>query len=162
MEFICTDPVGLSGEKSELKIWEKVKKAFAKREGIAYWHYPLFSDTLRQKRKFREPDILIIDRDLGITLIEVKGCELAEILKIKGHTWKMSRNFYAREIAPYRQALRQLSDLLTYCNYEPDLVGAVPTRILIGLPWISKKSWEQKYGSSPNTPPVLWTWFNSR
>jgi hypothetical protein len=69
MEFILTEPSGTPGEHSELRIWESIKRAFIGREGIAYWRYPLFTDSEDEgpetRRRYKEPDILVVDRELG-------------------------------------------------------------------------------------------------
>lgn len=159
MEFIFTDPSGQTGEQSELIIWNDVKEAFQHREGIAYWRYPLFTEMEHPKtdtkRKYKEPDILIVDRVLGLIIIEVKGCNFDQIEQINGTQWKMSSDFYKREIEPYGQAKRQIEGLLKYCNRELELKEKVPYRILIGLPWIDRRKWQGKFGKLPSAPPVL-------
>jgi len=155
MEFISTDPSGMLGEKSELKIWGKLKDAFAKREGYAYWRYPLFSTVPGQNGKYREPDILIIDRELGLIIIEVKGCYLNQIKQINGQEWSMTENFYAKKIYPVSQANNQMTDLLYYCDKQLGLIDRVTPRILIGLPWIERNQWEARFSNLPSAPPVI-------
>lgn len=161
MEFICTNISQLyqPGERSEEKIWNKVKSAFAGREGIAYWQYPLFVDIAEEgngtQRKYKEPDILIVDRELGLILIEVKGCHLQQIQRINGQNWEMSSDFYSPKISPFAQATRQMADLIRYCDREFELDQAVTYRILIGLPWIKRQEWMEKFGNLPSAPPVL-------
>ncbi len=154
MEFISTDPSGTLGEKSELKIWNKIKKAFAGREGYAYWRYPLFSQVPHQEGKYREPDILIVDRELGLIIIEVKGCYLNQITQINGQQWSMT-DFYADKIYPVFQANNQMTDLLHYCDKPLELSGRVTARILIGLPWIERQEWKAKFSHLPSAPPVI-------
>jgi superfamily I DNA and RNA helicase len=156
MDFIFTDPSGAPGERSEEKIWDKVKKAFAEREGYAYWRYPLFSEVLEKKgKKYREPDILIVDRELGLIIIEVKGCRIHQIKQINGQKWIMSEDFYDQEIRPVTQANNQMTDLLSYCDKQLELTDRVTSRLLIGLPEIKRKEWEAKFSNLPSAPPVL-------
>lgn len=159
MEFIFTEPSGEPGEQSELPIWNNVKKAFANREGIAYWRYPLFTDDKKggrgTKRKYKEPDILIVDRELGLVLIEVKGCRLEQVEQINGPLWHMSADFYERTITPVRQVNRHAQDLLRYCNREDELTECITYRLLIGLPKINRNQWTDKFGRLPSVPSVV-------
>lgn len=156
MEFIETKPFGEPGERSEQKVWDAIKKAFSNQEGIAYWQYPLFTDTQDQDRKYKEPDILIADRDLGLIVIEVKGCLIKHIQEIKGNVWKMSSDFYRKEIYPYKQAKNHLRDLLRYCDRQDVLEDSVTGRVLVALPSISKEEWNQKgFGNRPDIPPIV-------
>ncbi|BAZ18376.1 rfrA pentapeptide repeat-containing protein (plasmid) [Calothrix sp. NIES-4071] len=155
MEFISTDPLGTLGEISELKIWEKIKEAFAKREGYAYWRYPLFSEVPGQVGKYREPDILIVDKELGLIIIEVKGCYFNQIKQINGLLWSMTENFYTNQMYPVSQANKQMDDLLRYCDKQLELQDKVTSRILIGLPRIEREKWEAKFSNLPAAPPVI-------
>ena len=158
MEFICTDPQGLLGEKSEETVWDKVKNSFSQREGIAYWRYPLFSnneDDEENTRKYREPDILIVDRELGIIIIEVKGIKLDNLLRINGSKWYVNDYFNRKYISPYAQAQKQMADLIRYFDREPALSSVITTRILIGLPWIQREDWDVKFGNHPSAPSVI-------
>lgn len=68
--FIETEPIGKAGEHSEQKVWDAIKRAFSDRDCIGYWSYPIFSNTGETRK---EPDILVVDRELGILIVEVKG-----------------------------------------------------------------------------------------
>ena len=158
MEFIETKPLGQSGEKSEQTVWDAIKKVFSDREGFAYWQYPLFTNNEDQSRKYKEPDILIVDRHLGLIIIEVKGCLIHQIENINGHVWKMTSDFYSRKIYPYKQARSHLTDLLRYCDKQDSLFRSVTGRVLVALPQISSSNWNQKgFSNRPNTPPIIFS-----
>lgn len=91
--FVQGDNFDGPGGKAEKLVWEKVKHAFRNRECIAYSKYPIFSN-LGASRK--EPDILIIDKEFGIAVIEVKGIDIDQIEKVEGCKWTL-KNFYLEE-----------------------------------------------------------------
>ncbi|MFE1746006.1 hypothetical protein [Coleofasciculus sp. H7-2] len=67
-KFITTEPIGFAGEAGEQQVWDAVRAAFAERECICFWLYPIFS---KDKQFCWEPDILIVDRELGLIVIEL-------------------------------------------------------------------------------------------
>ncbi len=151
-KFIATEPVGVAGETGERQVWEAVKQAFASRQGLAYWRYPIFSRV----GKFRkEPDILIVDRVLGVVVIEVKAIAIEQISSISGHSWQFQQ-FYTASGNPYQQAERQLFALLEYCDREPILQQNVTARVLVSLPFVSETDWKSRgFDRLPSSPPIL-------
>jgi len=113
-KFITPEPIGKDGEKAEEKVWEAVKKAFAERECIGYWRYPIFSKTGESRK---EPDILIADKELGILIIEVKSITIDQIVAVNGHQWEF-KNFYTTYGNPYQQAENQLYAILGCCEAQ--------------------------------------------
>ena len=75
--FIATEALGVGGEKGEQIVWNSIKSAFAERDCLAYWRYPIFDNKSR-----KEPDILIVDRELGLIVIEVKSIKISQIVNI--------------------------------------------------------------------------------
>ena len=67
-------------KQGEQILWKVVKSAFSNREVLGYYKYPLFF-YVGEKRK--EPDILLIDKKLGLIEIEVSELTLDKI-KEKG------------------------------------------------------------------------------
>ncbi|OIP78662.1 MAG: DNA/RNA helicase [Oscillatoriales cyanobacterium CG2_30_44_21] len=150
--FIETEPIGKTGEHSEQKVWDAVKKAFSGRNCIGYWSYPIFSRTGETRK---EPDILIVDRELGILIVEVKGITIDQITSIQGHLWKF-QNFYCTSGSPYKQAENQLYSLLAYCDREEVIRQKVHSRVMVALPLITEKEWQDKgFDRSLNCPPIL-------
>lgn len=151
-KFITTEPLGKSGHRGEGKVWDAVKRAFAERDCIGYWRYPIFS-KVGQTRK--EPDILIADFDLGLIAIEVKSVTIDHILAIAGHRWEF-QNFYTSDARPYEQAENQLFGLLGYCDREPLLRRQVTGRALVALPLITQQQWQHKgFHQLPSCPPII-------
>jgi superfamily I DNA and RNA helicase len=151
-KFITTEPLGKSGEVGEKLVWETIQDAFADRECLGYWRYPIFP----QNGKFRkEPDILIADLELGLIIIEVKSMTIDQILNIAGHRWEYN-NYYTDFGNPYQQAENQLFALFEYINREPILKNQVTAKVLIALPLITEKQWELKgFNQLPSNPSIL-------
>jgi superfamily I DNA and RNA helicase len=151
-KFITTEPLGSSGEIGEQFVWDSVKASFVERECIAYWRYPIFSEA----GKFRkEPDILIIDRALGLIVIEVKAIAIDNIVNINGHRWEY-QNFYTPFGNPYQQAENQLFAILEYCDREPILQHQVTAKALVALPVITTQQWQDKgFDKLLSNPPIL-------
>ena len=151
-KFIETESIGKDGEHSEQKVWDACKKAFADRECIGYWKYPIFSKTGESRK---EPDTLIIDREIGIVIIEVKSISIDQIVSVNGHLWQY-QNFYETQGNPYQQAENQLYALLGYCDREETIRRQVKGRVVVALPLISEKEWQKKgFDRLPSCPPIL-------
>jgi len=152
-KFITTEPLGKSGEASEEKVWDAVRSAFAERNCIAYWRFPIFSKVGEHRK---EPDILIVDRDLGLIIIEVKGLTIDQIREINGHRWEL-KNFHDYPYDnPYQQAENQLWALMGYCNNEPNIRAKVIGRAIVALPQVTEKQWQEKgFDQLPSNPPII-------
>jgi len=150
-KFITTEPLGASGEAGEQKVWDAVRSAFAERNCIGYWRYPLFS-KIGNSRK--EPDILIADRELGIVVIEVKSITIDQIVGVDGHQWQLE-NFYSDEVN-HHQAEHHLRSLLAYCDHEPILLHKIMGRAIFALPLITEEQWQQKgFDQLPSCPQII-------
>mgnify|MGYP006274862427 CR=1 FL=1 len=150
--FIVTEPFPQAGWCAEKTVWAAIQSAFAERTCLAYWRYPIFS-TVGGIRK--EPDILLLDRALGMIIIEVKGLFIDQIQQITGHRWQY-QNFYTSSGNPYQQAERQLFSLLNYCYREVSLKEAIPSRVLVALPQITRSQWQHRdFHQLPSQPPLL-------
>lgn len=150
--FIETEPIGQGGENAERKVWEAIKMAFSQRNCIGYWRYPLFS-KIGETRK--EPDIVVVDRQLHIVIIEVKGFTIDQILSIEGHRWNFA-NSYQSSGNPYQQAENQLYSLLTYPDREESIRRQVQGKALVALPLITEAEWRNKgFDQQPNCPPII-------
>lgn len=134
-------------------IWDAVRNAFRERERVSYWRYPIFSKVGEHRK---EPDILIVDQDLGLVIIEVKGLTIDQIKGIAGHRWEF-KNFYDYPYDnPYQQAENQLFSLLGFCDNEPSIRRKVTGRTLVALPRITEKQWQRKgFDQLPSCPPII-------
>lgn len=151
-KFIAAEAFGKRGEVGERIVWEAIKRVFTPRECVVYWRYPIFSQTGKARQ---EPDILIVDRELGLIVIEVKSIAIEQIVNIIGHCWQL-QNFYIRTIRPYEQAENQLISLLEFCDREPSLRQQVAARALVSLPQISESQWQKrKFHELPSCPSIL-------
>ncbi|MEQ8998831.1 MAG: pentapeptide repeat-containing protein [Coleofasciculus sp. B1-GNL1-01] len=151
-KFITTEPLGKGGEGGEQKTWDAVQQAFRDRTCIGYWRYPIFSKVGKSRK---EPDILIVDAQLGLVVIEIKSVTIDQILAITGHRWEF-QNYYTTSSNPYQQAENQLFSLLGYCDREPILRRNVTGRALICLPLITEAEWYQSgFYQLPSCPPIL-------
>jgi transketolase N-terminal domain/subunit len=82
--------VGADGEEGERYIWEAIVKALkGTGEGIAILNY---SDFHRDRQIRYQPDILLVSRDFGLAVIEVKTCTIDQIVAIRANQWEM-QNF---------------------------------------------------------------------
>lgn len=150
--FIATEPLGNKGEAGEQIVWDSIQAAFSERKCLAYWRYPIFFSS----KKFRqEADILIVDRQLGLIVIEVKSIRLEQIVRIEGHRWQY-QNFYTDYGNPYQQAENQLFTLIEHFNQEPLLKDQIPARAIIALPYITEQQWQDTgFAKLPTNPPIL-------
>jgi len=151
-KFIATEPLGKSGETAEKMVWDAVCEAFADRDCIAYWRYPIFSSSGDFRK---EPDILIVDFELGLTIIEVKAIAIDQIVAISGHRWEF-QHFYTTGGNPYQQAEYQLYAMLGNCDRETALRRKVSGRAIVALPSISQQQWHDKeFNKLPSNPPII-------
>lgn len=151
-QFITTEFAGNGGERGEFRVWERVQDGFGERSCLAYWRYPLFSP---QGKGRKEPDILILDRQLGIIIIEVKSVRIHQISHINGHRWHY-QGFYQKTGSPYQQAEQQVWALLKRCEREPGLTSGLMSRAIVALPYITQEQWQEKqFDRLISAPPIL-------
>ena len=151
-KFIETEPISPQGKAGEQLVWRGIQSAFASRECLAYWRYPIFSQTGNSRK---EPDILIADLELGLIVIEVKSFTIDQIARINGHRWEY-QNFYTTYGNPYQQAENQLFALLEYTKNEPSLSGKITARVALALPLVTEKQWQERgFDRLPANPPIL-------
>lgn len=150
--FIETEPVGMYGEAGEEKVWSAFKKSFSGRICLGYWRYPVFSKTGDSRK---EPDILMVDRELGLVVCEVKSLSIDQITSIQGHSWAF-QNYHSSGGSPYKQAEQQLYALLSYCDREDELRRKVRGRVVVALPEITEAQWKQRgFDKLPSCPPII-------
>ncbi|MBD2771396.1 NERD domain-containing protein [Iningainema tapete] len=150
MEFFPYEP--FDNNQAQKKVWDSIKEAFKDDPGVAYYRYPIFT---RSGRLNREPDILILHRELGLWVIECKGCKIDNILSIQGHEWRMN-NWYSEIETPVAQAENQMyavKNKLTDCE---ETRGLVSFNFRVALPFISKQEWQTKgFHDLPSTQGVV-------
>lgn len=150
--FIETESIEMAGKKDEQRVWEALKRAYAKDDGVGYWRYPVFSPSDGPRR---EPDLLLLTREGGLVIIEVKGLTIDQIASVQGPLWTYD-HFYVAEGAPYQQAEDQLFSLLHYFDRDQRTRRKIKARAIVALPRITRAEWEEKgFADLPSSPPIL-------
>ena len=150
--FVSTYMRRKKGSKAEGIVWEAIKNAFKERDCLGYWNYPIFSPDFNGRK---EPDILLLDKLLGITIIEIKGITIDNIEGIHGHQW-VYQGFYTEEGNPYQQAEDQMFGLMDWVREKEGLNDKLTRRVLVALPYITKAEWEEReFDRLPSNPPIL-------
>lgn len=139
-EFIQGDDFNRIGGRHEEIIWNSLKVSFAGREVLAYSRYPLFRD-LGQRRK--EPDIIFLDKELGFYIIEVKGFNIDNIIRIDGGIWFM-KDFYAKTITPFNQVEDYGYEFKGRFDRYRELRNTLSIKTLVALPQITKEEFIEK------------------
>lgn len=153
-EFIATEFLHGNGEAGERVIWEAIVKALkGTGEGIAILNY---SDFQRYEQTRYQPDILLVSREWGMAVIEVKTCAIEQIVQIRANQWEM-QGFYARHITPFKQGENQLWSILNRCHRQPTLKYRVPGRVIVALPLITRDDFRHRgfADDHPTCPPIL-------
>jgi superfamily I DNA and RNA helicase len=139
MQFHQTDNLQRPGGAAEATVWNALRPVFKDRPGQAFWRFPIFSNTGGRRK---EPDILILDRELGILVIEVKGYTMHNIVRIQGHAWNIQGGPNASS-NPYQQAEDVGWTLHNRAGRLRTLRGhqSAPVKVVVALPNISRSEW---------------------
>lgn len=133
-------------------VWEKIKATFKNDPGVAFYRYPIFH---RSGNLNREPDILILHRELGLWVIECKGCRIDNITGIQGHEWTM-KNWHSRIETPVAQAEDQMFALKNKLTERRETRGLMTFNFRVGLPFIKREDWQaNKFHNFPSTQGVV-------
>ena len=154
-QFITTEFTGGAGEAGERRIWEAVVQALSGvGQGLGFLNYRTFN--ISQQRRW-EPDILLVSRDWGVLIVEVKSFTIEQLVDIQHPRWMMAPSFYKSYLEPYKQAERQLYQILKQCNRRESLKNVLSGRVLVGLPLITREEWRSRVvdEESPHFPPLL-------
>jgi len=119
------------------KVWNWLKDAFKDEEGIAYYRFPIFA---KFGRLIREPDILMIHKELGLWVIECKSYFIKNISGIQGHEWQMN-NWYNETETPVVQAEDQMFAIKSKLDERRESKGKVNCHFKVALPNIKRKEW---------------------
>ncbi|PFL06523.1 UvrD-helicase domain-containing protein [Bacillus thuringiensis] len=141
------------GIDAERYVWRKVKSVFIERESFGFLHFPMFKENHASKR---EIDILLVDREIGVTVIEVKGINIKQIQGIQGHIWHFTKDYYVSKGEPFNQAEQQLNMLCDDIEKKDSLNRAFSKRAVVALPYITSEQWiERGFNQLLNTPFIL-------
>lgn len=151
--FIKGNIVEGPGHEAELIVWGKMEKIFAERESFGFLHFPMFGESHSYRR---EIDVLIVDREIGVTVIEVKGISIRQIQNISGKVWTCKKGDETFTIEPYAQAERQMDMLCRNLEEEPLFYRNLGRRAIVALPYITRQEWaEHGYEGMLHIPPIL-------
>ncbi|WP_064094119.1 UvrD-helicase domain-containing protein [Rossellomorea aquimaris] len=140
------------GIDAERLVWDHVKSLFSKRDSFGFLHFPMFKKNHSEKR---EIDILLLDREFGATVIEVKGITIDNIVGIQGHKW-LYEDFYTKQGEPYNQAMQQLNMLCDDIEKKALLYRSFTKRAVVALPYITSTQWKEKgFDELLTNPPIL-------
>jgi superfamily I DNA and RNA helicase len=151
--FIQSEVTEGPGMQGEMQVWEAVKVAFRDRDALGYWHYPLVTDRVR------EPDLLLLDPELGVVVIEVKSLPLSQIDRISGYRWDLTRTYFKQglTINPFEQARTQLNLIMERVRSRSGL-DRVSGRCLVATPLISRDDWDAAtFDTLVNDTPMLFS-----
>jgi len=157
MDFIPTEVGEGPGYEAEMEVWEALKEAFRSRgNGVAYHRYPVADKT--GERLDREPDFVLLHRELGLILIECKGYKIDHIDRIEGSTWYL-RGTSQDRAAPFSQVKDQGHLLHSRFTSERELMRegrcAVAMNTFVALPNISREQWNSRGFEGPAEPRTI-------
>jgi superfamily I DNA/RNA helicase len=144
------NPAGL---RAEIKVLSAIKKYAVGRDCFPFLHFPLHKKGFQGRN---EIDILTVDRETGITVIEVKGITINQIETIQGGDWYYSEDFYENKKNPFKQAETQLNVLCQDIEKDAILFRSFTKRVVIALPYITRAEWKERgFDNKINIPPIL-------
>lgn len=152
MKFIPTN--GFESD-SERIFWQALKAAFEDDAEEAFcWHrFPI----LGFRGQALVPDFLIMHRNWGLVVVEVKGCTIDQIRAIEGHAWYMTEDFYSDEIRPFDQAQNHMLSALDRLKRFRDSAlltsdggCKVRGRAFVSLPYITELEWQGRFSENPS------------
>lgn len=147
--FIKTELTDSPGLIEEKKVWNAITEVLNTNESIVIHHFPMFFSKSSGRR---EIDILIVNKKLGICVVEVKGLTINQITKIQAHTWYYN-DFYEQQGNPYQQAENQLFMLCDDLEKNPILYRRISKKAIVALPNITENQWiERGFDKQINVP----------
>jgi superfamily I DNA and RNA helicase len=135
-KFITTDTID-QAQKTYHEVWDSVRKAFSGRECIAYWRYPIFS---KRGESNKEPDITIIDKELGVVVLEILNYEDEEILNAQYDRWDFADG---RSYSPIYEVEDKLYEIKGLYMGNRKIRGIKETAAVI-LSKRDEKNWKNK------------------
>jgi len=135
-KFITTDTIE-DQEEAYKNSWDAVRKAFSGRQCLAYWRYPLFS---KRGEKHKEPDITIIDKDLGVIILEVIDITIDELANAQSDRWDFKNGSSQEVIYTVEDNLYELKGL-----YQGNRnLRRIKESSAVILPEINKEKWQDR------------------
>jgi superfamily I DNA and RNA helicase len=160
MEFVASGVAAThAGVDAEDETWGALKDAFGPADaGVAFRRYPVVDDA--DGRFDREIDVLLLTREHGLVVLEVKGYTAEQIARIEGERWVLSGT-RQDAAAPYTQVREQGFRLLSHFTKEPSLMDqrancVVAMHPVVVLPNVTREAWRARgFESIPASPRVV-------
>ena len=149
MKFV--PPVPYLFNQSENILMDALKEAFAYDRNSAT--YSGLQPRKKNGSLDKESDLTVLHPDLGLLVIECKGCKIDNIEKIKGDIWHMKKGWYGNSIQPFQQAKSAMFTIAKviqrFCQTELACKNftAITNSSLVALPLISEREWQDRYRS---------------
>lgn len=137
-KFITSEPL-TDEQDHEQQVWDAVRAAFSDRECLGYSHYPLYQKIGEQRD---EPDIVVADKSLGLTVIEVRPYTIGEIEDIEGEEWLL-RETDQEKGTPTRIARKKLQRLISFIEGDR-LFRMIGGQAFVALPNIEEEEWKNR------------------
>lgn len=138
--FIPGDNFDRAGGEAEEVVWEKVKSAFGGRDVLGYSRYPLFQNDGGRRK---EPDLILVDTEIGFVVVEVKGYCIDDIVSVENNQWSL-KDSSDRKINPIAQVEDYLYSFCGKFDVNRELRNKYKAKSLIALPYITKADFEEK------------------
>lgn len=139
MECIPESPP--TANRAEIIVWSALREAFGDDEGALYFRCPIIEP---EKRGRHEPDIVLILPEVGVFILECKGCTADQIERIDGSTWWMREDWYRRRERPLEQLDRQTYAFRDAVLHPIQLEKKIPVHRRIALPFVEAAEWERR------------------
>lgn len=147
------------GADAEAKVFDRLRKTFSgDHDGIGFYKFPVVDRA--GKRFDREPDFVILHKEYGLVIVEVKGYQIDHIDDIIGQTWLL-KNISQDESHPFTQARDQGFFIQSHFSREAMLRDnrgncKVPMNPIVALPNITREEWQKAgHDASPSTRVLL-------
>lgn len=139
-DFIQGDNFDRPGGQAEEIVWKSIKMALTNRELLGYSRYPLFSS---EGGKRKEPDIILLDKELGLIIMEVKGFNINDIKEIEANRWVL-KNQCGKKINPIAQAEDYLYSLKGKFDIDREIRGKYKGKVFVALPNIDSNEFNNR------------------
>lgn len=152
MLFIDNIDCTSKGYRGEKIVVEAIKSFFEDRLCIGKHGYLI---NLPESKDTIEADILLLDKETGINIFEVKGIHIENIIYINADGWKCE-GVYKSKIDPVYQVDRTSGNLLDLLKNRISTTKNIGVRAAIVLPYITSSEWEKAgFHNYAFLPPII-------
>lgn len=136
MRFHPFEPLDTNA--GQKRFWSALKDTFKSDQGVAYYRYAIFS---KSGSLIKEPDFLMLHRDLGLWIFEAKGCHIENIQAIQGHEWQM-KDWYQEYETPVAQVEDAMWAVRSKFESRRETRGILSFNYQVVTPFIKRQEWE--------------------